>query len=239
MKSESWSQGCRSWRPTALASLLACWLFCATGSVLHGQHFWHGCPTPHIRSCHVSSHRVFSGRPCCASEVEGANWTLSFNGPMSRQNKKFLRTEEAPAAQAGLMPQDRRRCHDDGLPSTRSEPQILENIYQSIKYVRHDITHKKEVRIRKGSRSIRINSQKGIGNKEHSFRGMLYVFWCETNPRVVRTLVVFQDRPMFSHMTGKPLPRLFQWWLNTWLSKKVQNTCYPLLYSLKWAFYST
>jgi len=42
------------------------------------------------------------------------------------------------------------------------------------------------------------------------FWGMLAVGGVK--PRVVRTWVIFQDRPMFSHINGKLSPRLFYWY---------------------------
>jgi len=42
------------------------------------------------------------------------------------------------------------------------------------------------------------------------FWGMLYLFWvCETKTGVVRILVIFQDRHMFSHIIQKVWARAF------------------------------
>jgi len=40
--------------------------------------------------------------------------------------------------------------------------------------------------------------------------GVLTCFGCENNTGLTRILVTFRDRPMFSHITGKPSPRPFK-----------------------------
>ena len=42
--------------------------------------------------------------------------------------------------------------------------------------------------------------------------GMLYCLGCKTKTGVVRTLVIFQDRPMFSHIIKKVSARAFHWY---------------------------
>jgi len=51
------------------------------------------------------------------------------------------------------------------------------------------------------------NSQK----KQNIRLGECYTcFGCETNTEVVRSVVIFQHRPMFSHINGKLSPRPFE-----------------------------
>ena len=62
------------------------------------------------------------------------------------------------------------------------------------------------------------------------YRGiMLYLFGCETKTGVVCVLVIFQDRPMFSHIIKKVLARAFHWcgWIG--LCIKLPNYALPLL----------
>ena len=47
------------------------------------------------------------------------------------------------------------------------------------------------------------------------FREVYIRLGCETETGVVRILVIFQDRPMFSHINGELSPRPFQWYVWT------------------------
>jgi len=49
-------------------------------------------------------------------------------------------------------------------------------------------------------------------NTKYPFWGMLYLFRVWTKKVVVRILVIFQHRPMFSHINGKLSSRPFEWY---------------------------
>jgi len=56
-----------------------------------------------------------------------------------------------------------------------------------------------------------IRSNQNTVKTKHTFQGVLYLgFCCETKMGLVGVLVIFQDRPMFSHIDGKLSPRPFE-----------------------------